>query len=235
MPPAAILPAAPVREAPVAVNHYVIGYAPRPESAWWRFGCAWLGRDAIDGSEPAAGGAPPLEAAWRLRITAGPRRHGLRAALGPAFACAARGGYEVYLQAALLAAELAPIALPPLALSAPDGCVALEPRPTPAAFAALAARCAAAFGALRAPAPPDRQTGYAGGCDDRRFRMILTDRLGAAERARARAALEPALARLNAEPLAVDALAVFVRRGNAPFVLVRRYGFNGSVEIYHDG
>ena len=68
-----------------------------------------------------------------------------------------------------------------------------------------------------------------------RFHMTLTGPLPAAERQKIINALAPVVARLNEQPLRLDALTIYLQPApNAPFVITRRYGFDGSVENYRD-
>jgi putative phosphonate metabolism protein len=244
---------------PAGDARYAIYFAPRRESAWWAFGCAWLGRDPITDSEVARPAIATLDAATIAHITAAPRRYGFHATLKPPFRLAR--GYrarDVYLQAANLAASLKATALPPLRLTEIDGFVALalagdDAGDESAGGSALAAQCVSCFDNLRATAEAAelarrhaaglsaRQMqllaawGYPYVFEEFRFHLTLTGRLPQAQRRRVIDALHPVVAELQAAPLLLDALTVYLQpQRDAPFVVTRRYGFDGSVEIYRD-
>jgi hypothetical protein len=198
-----------------------------------------------------------LDAASMASFTAEPRRYGFHATLKPPFRLAP-GHYprDVYMQAANLAASLTALPLAPLALTEIDGFVALglaAAAAGAAASSAVAAQCVAGFDNLRAS--PDaaelarrqvtglsvRQVqlmaawGYPYVFEEFRFHLTLTGRLPQAQRQRVIDALKPAVAALQAAPLTLDALTVYLQpQRDAPFVVTRRYGFDGSVEIYRD-
>jgi len=235
-------------------TRFAIFFTPRPETAWWRFGCAWLGRDAISNLAPVPDDYHGLLPAQWQAYTAVPRRYGFHATLKPPF-CLARGCHEhdVYLQAATLAGTLHPVMLPRVKVEMLDGFVALRPRPASPALDAIAAQSVVSFDNLRA-APDAGETarrrqqglsarqaallaqwGYPYVFEEYRFHLTLTDRIPEDEGVRLAASLQPLVDGLNAEPLTVDALAVFVQRAGSPFRLARRYGFNGAVESYDCG
>lgn len=234
---------------------YAIYFAPPPQSSWWRFGIEWLGRDAVTGVILPQGPLSGFDAGQLARITAAPRQYGFHATLKAPFRLAA--GYEeydVYRQAAVLAAAQEPITLPALELAVLDGFVVLRPGEASPRINALAAQCVSAFDNLRAA--PDRaeterrrqqrltarqaqllaEWGYPYVLDEYRFHLTLTGRLAQDEQARVIAMLVPLVRELNREPLVVDALALFVQPGGgAPFDVARRYHFSGGTEIYRDG
>jgi len=236
-------------------TRYAIYFAPPPASAWWTFGCAWLGRDPVVDADVARPRVARWDAAYFARITAKPRRYGFHATLKAPFRLAP--GYtaqNVYLQAANLASSLNPARLPPLQLAEIDGFVALSFTHGDTgqhAAHAVAAQCVSGFDNLRAPATAAelarrhtapltaRQTrllaewGYPHAFDEFRFHLTLTGRLPAAERQQIIDALSPLVDALNAEPLLLDALSIYRQPAwDAPFVVMRRYRFNGSVDIY---
>lgn len=257
---------------------YAIYFAPHRDSVWWRFGCAWLGRDPVSNTCVARPALPALKGAGVSvdtleRITAVPRRYGFHATLKAPFRL--RAGYtadDVYAQAQDLAQSLIVVELPLVQLCVIDGFVALSfPRDilvshdggtgsSPGmtvnlpAVNALAAQCVSAFDHLRA-APDARELArrHAAGLTQRqanllvewgypyvfqefRFHMTLTGPLPAGEQQTIIGALTPTVARLNVHPLRLDALVVYFQPApDAPFVVTRRYGFDGSVEIYRDG
>ena len=236
---------------------YAIYFAPPRESAWWTFGCAWLGRDPITDARMAWPTLDTLGAPRQSHITSAPRRYGFHATLKPPFRLATgRGAKDLYQQAAKLAASLTPVTLPPLRLTEIDDFVALS-------FAgesegashcnAIAAQCVSRLDHFRAPADAAelarRQVsglsvrqgqllaawGYPYVFEDFRFHLTLTGRLSRVERHHVIDVLTPVVQTLQTEPVPFDALALYVQpQPEAPFVVTRRYGFDGSVEIYRD-
>lgn len=241
---------------------YAIYFAPHRDSVWWNFGCAWLGRDPIADAGMVRFALPVFDPAFLARITAAPRRYGFHATLKAPFRLKADyTAQDVYLQAANLAQSLMVAALPPLQLCVIDGFAALSfaRQGITASFlnapavTALAAQCVSGFDYLRAR--PDamelahrqaagltpRQAnllaewGYPYVFQDFRFHMTLTGHLSTDEQQQIIHALAPTVAALNAQPLLLDALAVYCQpTRDAPFVLTRRYGFDGKVDIYRD-
>ncbi len=247
---------------------YAIYYAPHRDSAWWQFGCAWLGRDPISDTSLARFVPPALESAgldanYLTRITTAPRRYGFHATLKAPFRLqAGYTAHDVYLQADNLSQSLMAAVLPPAQLCVIDGFVALscpregqEARVTANAPAvnAVAAQCVSAFDNLRAradakalarryaPRLTPRQEnllaewGYPYVFQEFRFHMTLTNIQPPGEQRVIMDVLAPCVARLNAQPLLLDALLVYHQPvPDAPFVVTRRYGFDGSLEIYRD-
>lgn len=231
---------------------YAVYYAPPCASSWWQFGSAWLGYDAITGAQPArpsaAGVSPEEVAQW----TAGARRYGWHATLKAPFRLAER--YEpgdLYREAARVAAGLPRVHLGALTAVEMDDFVALRLRNDSRAMDLVACECTRRFDYLRGPgtaAELERRRdagltprqlrllerwGYPHCMEEFRFHMTLTDRVAPAQRARIIAALEPHVAALNEAPLRVDALCIFRQPApDAPFALMRRYGFNGEVDLY---
>ncbi len=241
---------------------FAIYCAPNVNSAWWKFGSAWLGRDAISSDSTAHRNHGELDSQFIHRITATPRRYGFHATLKAPFQLSAgRVAQHVYLQAETLAASLRPVRLPPPRLQVIDGFVALgfdredaASRAASAAANAIAAQCVSCFDNLRAR--PDAveiarrqaaglsarqacllaQWGYPFVFDEFRLHFTLTERLNPADQERVIDALSPAVAALGAEPFMLDALSIYLQPSPAePFVAVRRYGFDGSLEIYGNG
>jgi putative phosphonate metabolism protein len=236
---------------------YAIYFAPPRESAWWTFGCAWLGRDPITDVRMTWPALDKLNLSRLSHITSAPRRYGFHATLKPPFRLApGHCAEDLHQQTAALAASLKPVSLPPLRLAEIDGFVAL-------CFAdecddvrrcnAIAAQCVSRFDHLRAPADAlelaRRQVaglsvrqaqllaawGYPYVFDDFRFHLTLTGRLSRVERHHVMDVLTPIVATLQGEPLPFDALTVYAQpQPEAPFVVTRRYGFDGRVEIYRD-
>lgn len=233
---------------------YAIYFAPPRHSAWWRFGSAWLMRDAIADTRVAPPAVCGFEAGEIEHIVRAPRVYGFHATLKAPFRLAA--GYcarDVYLQAANLAATLKAAALPPLQLMQIGGFVALGFTANVPECGAIAAQCVAGFDNLRARAdaaelarrhaagltPRQAQLlaawGYPYVFDTFRFHLTLTGRLPPAQCARVTDALSPLVDALQAQPLVFDALNVFEQPAHgAPFVLTRRYAFGGGVEVYRE-
>ena len=162
----------------------------------------------------------------------------------------------------IAAQSLMAAVLPPVQLCVIDGFVALscpregqEARVTAnsPAVNAVAAQCVSAFDNLRAradakalarryaPRLTPRQEnllaewGYPYVFQEFRFHMTLTNILPPGEQRVIMDVLAPCVARLNAQPLLLDALLVYHQPvPDAPFVVTRRYGFDGSLEIYRD-
>ena len=240
---------------------YAVYFAPRPDSAWWRFGSAWLGRDAVADAPVARPAGIAMDAAYVTRITTEPRRYGFHATLKAPFHLNPEyTARDVYVQAAHLASVLASTCvaatLPRVTLRVIDGFVALgydREQSGAAAVHAIAAQCVLCFDNLRArpsaselarrlaAALSPRQTsllqqrGYPFVLDEFRFHFTLTNRLRPEEQQPVIQVLSPVIDALNTRPLLFDALSIYMQPApDAPFVVTRRYGFDGSVEIYRD-
>jgi putative phosphonate metabolism protein len=234
-----------------------IYFAPPPQSAWWRFGCAWLERDPVTGAAVEPLPCDLSGSSSIVRVTAEPRRYGFHATLKAPFRLAPDHGlHHVYAQAASLAITLKPVALPALRLCEIGDFVALGNADGDGAEAGchrIAAQCVAYFDNLRAR--PDaaelsrrraagltpRQNellakwGYPHVFDEYRFHVTLTGKLPRALRRCVMDALATHVHALRGEPLLLDALTVFVKPApDAPFVVTRRFGFDGHVEVYRD-
>jgi putative phosphonate metabolism protein len=236
---------------------YAIYFTPPRQSVWWLFGCAWLARDAITDTPVVPPVVAGFDADAITHITSAPRAYGFHATLKAPFRLAP--GYraqDVYLQAANLAQSLKPAPLPPLQLAAIDGFVALTfaaAAPGAPACHALAAQCVAGFDHLRARADAEELArrhaaglapreahllaawGYPYVFDQFRFHFTLTGRLPAAQCERVIDTLRPLVEAMHAQTLAFDALSVFEQPApGMPFVVTRRYGFGGEVEVYRE-
>ncbi|WP_321865907.1 DUF1045 domain-containing protein [Paraburkholderia tropica] len=233
-------------------TRFALYYAPPRESAWWRAGCAWLGRDPESGetlTPPLIDGlARPLDA-----LTAAPRRYGWHGTLVPPFRLAAgvtpealcaavqawaarRAAFEVAAEAATLGRFVA--------LRAADerGADALRELAADAlrTLAPLRATQTAAELAKRLDAPlTQRQReyvehwGYPYVFDEFRFHMTLSDSLpdslpDSLDDSDTRTQLTQAWnARMrDAGALPVHGVALYVEpRPSAPFALWRRAAF----------
>lgn len=222
---------------------YAAYWAPPADSALWRLGCAWLGRD------PETGANLPTPAA-RQAITADARRYGFHATLKPPFALA-DGATEATLVAAMarLAESFTPFLVPEWRLTNLDGFLALCPpddRPQP--LHVLADACVAGLDRFRRPASaaeiarrrPQRfsatervllhRWGYPHVFQTFRAHLTLTARLDADTRAAVAAELGRFLAPLPAGPVLVDQVALFIEpEPGAPFRLARRFPFGRNL------
>lgn len=217
-------------------KRYAAYWAPPADSALWRLGCAWLGRD------PETGQDLPLPDA-RQAITADARRYGFHATLKPPFALA-DGTTEAGLVEAMarLARGFTPFPIPRLELTDLDGFLALCPPGWPQPLHSLADACVAGLEPFRraldaadiARRRPERLGaqeraalmcwGYPHVFKTFRAHLTLTARLEAPARAAVAAELRAFLAPLPTGPVLVDQIALFEEPSpGAPFRLVRRF------------
>ncbi len=201
---------------------------------------AWLGRSVVGGSAAPAPGAP---AGWTRAevdaVTVDARRYGFHGTLKAPFRLA--DGHDLDgLEAAVadLAGSRDPVALSGLRVASLGGFLALVPTGPVPALDALAADVVMRLDGFRAP-PTDAETarrdpaslsprqrellatwGYPHVLDRFRFHLTLTDRIPAAARPRAEAALAAWFAAATDRPVAVDALALVVE--DAPGARPRR-------------
>ena len=224
-------------------GRFALYFAPRSDTALHRFGVRWLGYDAESGEllpQATVSGFSPSRIA---EITAEARQYGFHATLKPPFRLTE--GYDgAALQEAVaaLAARHAEFEAPPLRLASISGFWALVLSAPSSAMDALAAACVAELDPLRTPPDaaelakrrragltPEQHAlllrwGYPYVMAEFRFHMTLSARLNAEEGERLRQALAPLVAPICAEPLRVDALALFHQPNSAePFRLVERY------------
>lgn len=223
---------------------FAIYYAPPRESAWWRAGCAWLGRDPESGEtlhapQPAGLGRPLAD------LTAAPRRYGWHGTLVPPFRLAP----DVTPLALLTVAQQWAATRTRFALAAEAATlgrfVALRPADETgdAALRDLAADALRTLAPLRAAQTPAElarrldapltarqrayveEWGYPYVFDEFRFHMTLSDSLDdARERDALVAAWNAQMADAGALP--VDGVALFVEpQPGAPFALWRRVAF----------
>ncbi|ANB76659.1 DUF1045 domain-containing protein [Paraburkholderia phytofirmans] len=223
---------------------FAVYYAPSRESAWWRAGSAWLGRDAESG-ERCVSPQPEALARPLADLTEAPRRYGWHGTLVAPFRLAEGVTQQDLLEAARKwAGAQSPFALPVEAATLGDF-VALRPADPDGeanirhvassalqTLDALRARPSAADVARRLATPlSERQRalliewGYPYVFDEFRFHMTLSSSLADAdERATLVAwwqAQTPALG-----PLALDHAALFVEPApGEPFVLWQRMPF----------
>lgn len=223
---------------------YALYYCPPAGSDLYRFGCRWLGRDAVTGTaleQPALSHISPE----RLEeVTRTARHYGFHGTLKPPFRLH-KQATEEQLAGSLtrFAAQLRPFNAPPLVLKELSGFLALQFTAAAPEIDTLAAACVTALDRFRAPATEAElakrraagltarqeemlvRWGYPYVMDQFRFHLTLTCRLpDEAERAAFRQALEPMVARFAAEPLRVEAVALFRQDSReTPFLLARYF------------
>jgi len=134
------------------IRRYAIYYAPAPDTAWWRFGAHWLGRDERTGAALPQPAVPQWTAEELERITAEPRRYGFHATLKAPFRLRDSVTEDALLERVNgLARSLQPVALGTLVPVMMDGFVALVPASPNPALNALAEACVTELDDLRAP------------------------------------------------------------------------------------
>lgn len=232
---------------------YAIYFAPPPESALWRAGTAWLGRDPETGElfdTPAVSGYTSAQLAGSC---AAARRYGFHATLKAPFTLAS-GATRATLEQALrdFCRARAPVSLPPLEIAVLGGFIALMLRDECAALRELAFDCVRTFEPLRAPATPEElrrrraagldaieernlvRYGYPYVGDAYRFHMTLTDRLEDTARARLLPALRQWFAPVLALPVVLGDLALFEEpAADAPLRLLCRVPLEGAAQSAH--
>ncbi|MCF1708674.1 DUF1045 domain-containing protein [Tabrizicola sp. J26] len=223
---------------------YAIYWAPEPGPlADWAAG--WLGWDPVGGTEPSHPDLPGLPRPV-TEITATPRKYGFHGTVKPPFRLAdGLDAAELDQTARALCADLAPVALPGLALHRIGGFVALTPEGDQTALAGLAARVVGALDRFRLPPDaaeiarrrPERLSerqrehlarwGYPYVMDEFRFHLTLSGDLPAAEAEALVSALAPAVAPLLPRPFSVDSLCLFGQADDGRFRLIERYALTG--------
>lgn len=223
---------------------YALYYCPPEDSDLYRFGCRWLGRDPITGAlkeQPTVAGITPARLA---NVTSNARHYGFHGTLKPPFRLHPQATEAQFVRSvARFAAQLRPFTAPPLVLKELSGFLALQCARLSPEIDTLAAATVTALDRFRAPPTEaelakrraaglnERQEemlvrwGYPYVMDQFRFHLTLTCRLpDAAERAAFRQALEPMVARFAAEPLRVEAIALFRQDSReTPFLLTRYF------------
>lgn len=210
-------------------SRYAIYYAPKADSALWRFGSSVLGYDAITGEEVPALVPAGCDAARWPDLTEEPRRYGFHATLKAPFEIA-NGRSEGQLRAFAhnYAAGLEHVKLDGLSVVALGSFVALTPSTENATLQRFAFGLVQAFEPFRAPlSEADRQRrlkspltpaqsayleayGYPYVGDAFRFHMTLTGSLPFDEVAPVKHALAQSYAEaLPATPVAIDRIALF--------------------------
>jgi hypothetical protein len=221
-----------------AAHRYALYWTPAPGSV-----LAELER-TLFGPEPALPGIAPDTLAAAVR---GPARYGLHATLKAPFRLApgARPA-DLHAAAEAFARRRAPVTAPPLAPAALGRYLTLQPSRAAPGLDALAAAVVRAFDDFRAP--PDagelarrratgltdrqecylQQWGYPYVFDEFRFHVTLAGPCDAATRAAIAGALQPWLARLDADAFRLDALSICSQATpHDAFGLAARYPLGG--------
>ena len=229
-------------------HRYAIYYAALPDSPLERFGTTWLGRHHRTGATLEQPAVPGIEPERLRELTASPRRYGFHGTLKAPFRLAAEWTAEdLHAAASAFAATRTAFTLPPLVIADLKGFLAFVPAEPTAALDDLAAAAVREFEPFRAPLtaeerarrPLDRLSeqqreqletfGYPYVFADFGFHMTLTERLAQAEKAVLLPHLRTIGQSLEAEPFAVDAIAVYEEPApDGEFVMTARYGFDDS-------
>lgn len=228
-----------------ASPRYAIYYAPKPGSPLAEFGAGWLGRDCATGEERPRPEIPGVSEERFAAITRSARDYGFHATLkAPFHLKPERSLAELEAAVQAFAAARAPLIVH-LGLRSLGGFLALMTSPPDSRVTALAADVVRDLDGLRA-LPSDAELarrreadlsaqqeallqrwGYPYVMGEFRFHMTLSSRLpDGPERDAIVAALEPRTAAVTRDPVAIDAIALFVQeRKGGPFVMVRRFPF----------
>jgi putative phosphonate metabolism protein len=230
-------------------------FAPATDSPWWRFGSAWVGRDAATDIALAQPAVPGIAADELATITAAARRYGFHATLKAPFALAPGVALDALThQLDCLARRLPALPLGALQPTRLAGFVALRPAGADhARLEHLAHECITSLDHLRAPWDPADFERRAAGLDARgrellqrwgyahvferfRFHLTLSAPLDEARAQRLIDALQPTVADLNrTHPPQLDRLCLFVEP--TPGALLRRvadYPLTGSADYLAD-
>jgi putative phosphonate metabolism protein len=217
---------------------YALYWCPDPASNLWRWACRWLGRDPSSGVEYHCD--PVLRP-----LVEEPRRYGFHATLKPPFRMAPDKDPRSFMLAVEdFAAAREPFTAPPLELADLNGFLALVLSGPSPRMERLAADCVRQFDLFRAlPEQTElakrrahgldpieeanlRAWGYPYVLDRFRFHLTLTGRLK--DNCALWTRLRADTTAFCAEPLKVDALAVFEQaEEGAPFRLTARFPFQG--------
>jgi Protein of unknown function (DUF1045) len=206
---------------------FAIYFAPRPESALGRFGCAWLGRDAASGKPAPRLAVEGFSAARLAALTAEPARYGWHATLKPPFRLASGQTLDGLLaRLAAYAAARPTFEIPGLKLGSLGGFLALLPSAVPPPLTSLAEDCGRLTARQEARLA---RWGYPYVLEEFRFHLSLTARLEAAERRRLAAALALLVVPLCKAPVPIDAISLFAQEApDAAFRELRRFPFAGA-------
>lgn len=225
-------------------RRYAIYYAP-PAGDFARRTAEWLGWDVQTGQDMAQPDLPglPLPLA---DLTTDPRKYGFHGTIKAPFRLA-EGADAAGLSAAVtaLAARLAPVVLPGLALKRLGGFLALVPEGDETELMALAAEVVTGLDAFRAPLTeaeiarrrPERlnprqrdllaQWGYPYVLEEFRFHLTLSDKLDEAEGAALAAVAAGYFEGSLPRPFAIGDLCLFGEDAAGRFHLLSRHALTG--------
>ncbi|HEY4041174.1 MAG TPA: DUF1045 domain-containing protein [Rhodopila sp.] len=219
-------------------------YAPLPDDPLTTLSASWLGRDPVTNApvpQPALDGI--------AEVTAEPRLYGFHATLKPPMRLADGTDWRGLVGAMrALAADIAPFALPPLAVADLHGFLALREMVPCPPLQALADACVARLDLFRTPLSADELTrrrraklsaeqdamlmrwGYPYVFGTWFFHMTLTRRLSDAEKPDIRTAAEAWFAPALAVSRSVEDICLFTQAGpDAAFTLAQRFRLRGKV------
>jgi len=229
---------------PTKSRRYAVYFAPAPDSALWRAGSRWLGRDAVTGeplTQPVADGIDPGRL---VDVTEAPCFYGFHATMKPPFHLR-DGADEAGLIEAVdaFAAGCTAFQAGPLTVGRLGRFMALVlagRSPEMERFAAACVRELDGFRAAPSRTDVDRrrthgltdrqeaylqQWGYPYVMEEFRFHMSLTGGFDDEDlRARIETALDALFAAVAAEPLQVDSVCLFRQENRrTPFRLTARF------------
>lgn len=233
---------------PMTIHRYAIYYGPRPGTPLYGFGRHWFGTDP-ETAEPVPIRLPAgLDTRTHQAVTDAPRRYGLHGTLKPPFRLAA-GTDRVALerQMSRLAASHAPVPLGPPVLTRLGSFLALCPRETPPALAALAAACVKDLDEFRAPPSAEevrrrraadlsprqeallQRWGYPYVMEEFRFHVTVTGPLSPSEQTRMTDVLQPLLRHVLTTPMTIDDLCLYGEPSDgSPFRILARVPLGGA-------
>jgi putative phosphonate metabolism protein len=221
-----------------------IYYTPPADHPLTEAVALWLGRDAFTG-QPIP--TPPADAIDVSSVTAEPRRYGFHATMKAPFRLPNdRTLAELDRMLAEFCTCIAPIKAMQLKIERLGSFFALTPASSDAAVATLAASVVERFEPFRAPLDPDElarrtvaglnpaqqrnleQWGYPYVFDEFRFHMTLTGPIAPVQRDAVVGVLQDRFGALLADPIEIDALALFVQAGSgADFLVHTRHPLQG--------
>jgi putative phosphonate metabolism protein len=221
-----------------------IYYTPPADHPLTRAAALWLGRDAFTG-QPLL--TPPADAIDVSSVTAEPRRYGFHATMKAPFRLPRdRNLAELEAVLAAFCAPIAPIGAMQLKIERLGSFFALTPALSDGPVAALAASAVERFEPFRAPLEPDElarrtasglnaaqqcnleQWGYPYVFDEFRFHMTLTGPIAPVQRDAVLGVLQERFGALLADPIEIDALALFAQAGSgADFLVHARHPLQG--------
>ncbi len=133
-------------------HRYAVYFAPAVDSAWWRAGSAWLGRDAASAQPLAQPAIAGVSTEAQQRLTTAPRRYGWHATLKAPFAPAPGVGLPALREGLRAIGEAhEPFVMPALRAVRLDDFLALVPERGGGAIQAVADACVTGLQHLAAP------------------------------------------------------------------------------------